>query len=92
MIFLFSFSFTDFDPGANPTIASYNARAVKIYNATNSLVPFENRNHFLKFEETLYSTYNASVVLVNFEVVGLAPVFDDHCATTQVLIPVRSAA
>jgi hypothetical protein len=29
-------------PGANPTIASYNASAVKIYNATSSLVRFEN--------------------------------------------------
>jgi hypothetical protein len=33
-------------PGANPIIASYNASAVKIYNATSSLVHFENENVF----------------------------------------------
>jgi hypothetical protein len=31
-------------PGANPTIASYNANDVKIYNATSSLVRFENKH------------------------------------------------
>jgi hypothetical protein len=31
------------EPGANPTIASYNASAVKIYNATGSLARFENK-------------------------------------------------
>jgi hypothetical protein len=30
-------------PGANPTIVSYNASAVKIYNATSSIVRFENK-------------------------------------------------
>jgi hypothetical protein len=29
---------------ANPTIVSYNASAVKIYNATSSLVCFKNKN------------------------------------------------
>jgi hypothetical protein len=38
--------------GANTTIASYKASAVKIYNATSSLVRFEN-NFFYKFEKTL---------------------------------------
>jgi hypothetical protein len=33
-------------PGANPTIVSYNASGVKIYNATNSLVLYENKNIF----------------------------------------------
>jgi hypothetical protein len=33
-------------PGPNPTIASCNASAVKIYNATSSLVRFENKNIF----------------------------------------------
>jgi hypothetical protein len=33
-------------PGPNPTIVSYNATAVKIYNATSSLVRFENKNIF----------------------------------------------
>jgi hypothetical protein len=44
--------------GANPTIVSYNASAVKIYYAKRSLVRFD----FLK---TLY--YNAGVVDVNAE-------------------------
>jgi hypothetical protein len=34
-------------PGINPTIATYNASAVKIYNATSSLARFENKNIFL---------------------------------------------
>jgi hypothetical protein len=33
-------------PEANPTITSYNASAVKIYNTTNSPVRFENKNIF----------------------------------------------
>jgi hypothetical protein len=33
-------------PGANPTIASYNASVVKIYSATGSLVRFENKHFF----------------------------------------------
>jgi hypothetical protein len=31
-----------FYPGANPTIESYTTRAVNFYNATSSLVRFEN--------------------------------------------------
>jgi hypothetical protein len=34
-------------PGADPTIASYNASAVKIYNATSSIVRFEDKILFL---------------------------------------------
>jgi hypothetical protein len=41
----------NFNTGANPTIASYNASAVKIYNATSSLLRFENENNFYKFEK-----------------------------------------
>jgi hypothetical protein len=60
--------------GANPTIASYNASAVKIYNATSSLVRFANKNIFLCIEKTLYvSYYNACVAVVNSKAVGLAP-------------------
>jgi hypothetical protein len=33
------------DLGSSPTIAIYNARAVKIYNATNSIVRFQNKNY-----------------------------------------------
>jgi hypothetical protein len=36
-------------PGANPT--SYNTSAVTIYNATSSLVRFENKNIFFHFEK-----------------------------------------
>jgi hypothetical protein len=35
--------------GANPTIASYNATVVNFYNATGSLVRFENKNIFFYF-------------------------------------------
>jgi hypothetical protein len=37
---------TNLYPGANPTIASYNASVVKIYNATNSMARFYNKNYF----------------------------------------------
>jgi hypothetical protein len=37
--------------GVNPTIVSYNASAVKIYNATISLVRLENKNILLYFEK-----------------------------------------
>jgi hypothetical protein len=40
-------------PGANATIAFYNASAVKIYNATSSLVRFESKNIFFLFVKTL---------------------------------------
>jgi hypothetical protein len=33
--------------GANPTKVSYNASAVKNYNATSNLVSFENKKPFL---------------------------------------------
>jgi hypothetical protein len=33
------------NPGASPTIASYNDCAAKIYNATRNLVRFENKNN-----------------------------------------------
>jgi hypothetical protein len=39
--------------GANPTIVFYNASVVKSYNATSSLVRFENKNTFLDFVKTL---------------------------------------
>jgi hypothetical protein len=32
--------------GANPTIASYNARVVNFYNATDNIARFENKNIF----------------------------------------------
>jgi hypothetical protein len=52
----------------NPTIASYNASAVKIYNATSGLVGFENKtkNRFTVRNALAY--YNTGVVEK-----GLAP-------------------
>jgi hypothetical protein len=40
---------TGFVPGANPTIASYNAIVVNIYSATSSLAHFENKNSIFYF-------------------------------------------
>jgi hypothetical protein len=37
------------EPGADPTTSGYNASAVKIYNATSSLVRFQNKNISLYF-------------------------------------------
>jgi hypothetical protein len=52
-----------FKAGANPTSVSYNASAVKICNATISLVRFEKNSTMEKSASTV----------VNSEVVGLAP-------------------
>jgi hypothetical protein len=48
-------SILSYVPGANPTIVSYNARAVNFYNATSSLARFENKNM------TLYSEKRSSL-------------------------------
>jgi hypothetical protein len=42
-----------FLPGANPTIASYNASVVNFYNTTGSLARFENKKYYLLFKKTL---------------------------------------
>jgi hypothetical protein len=42
-------------PGDNPMIVSYNASAVKIYNAMNGLMHFESINIFFYYEKTLKS-------------------------------------
>jgi hypothetical protein len=53
--------------GANPTIVSYNASAVKIYNATSSLVCSENKQFFFYFEKIAVAYYIAGAVVVNFK-------------------------
>jgi hypothetical protein len=50
---------------------SYNASAVKIYNAGSSLWRLENKNIFFYYKKR--STYNAGVLAVNSKDVGLAP-------------------
>jgi hypothetical protein len=52
-------------PGANPTIVSYNASAVKIYNATSNLVRFENKNCFQLLPKNGLAYYSAGVVALN---------------------------
>jgi hypothetical protein len=64
-------------PGANPTILSYSASAVKIYNAACSLVRFESKRIIFNTKNALHTYYSAGVVVVNLKVVELAPAFLD---------------
>jgi hypothetical protein len=56
--------------GANPTIASCTASAVKIYRATSSLARFKRKTIFFCFERSAPVYYNPGVVVFNSEVVG----------------------
>jgi hypothetical protein len=47
--------------GANPTIVSYNVSAVKIYNATRSLVRFENKNIFFRLKRSSLLQHNCKL-------------------------------
>jgi hypothetical protein len=51
---------------------SYSS-AVKVYNATSSLVRFGNKLFSSSYFETLYVSLHADLAVVNSEVVGLAP-------------------
>jgi hypothetical protein len=59
-------------PGANPTIASYNASVVNFYNSTGSLARFEIKMFSSSLKNDL-AYYSAGVAAVNSKVVGLAP-------------------
>jgi hypothetical protein len=60
-------------PGANPTIVSYNASVVKNCDATSSLVRFKDKNELSYFEKNALAYYSAGVVVVKAEIAGLGP-------------------
>jgi hypothetical protein len=57
---------------ANHSIVNYSAIAVNIYNASSSLVRFENKNILFTLKNAL-ACYNAGDVVANSKVVGIDP-------------------
>jgi hypothetical protein len=61
---LISQKYGELIPGANPTITSYSASAVKIYNATSSIARILDKKYFFSYVKMLKPTYNTGVVAV----------------------------
>jgi hypothetical protein len=59
--------------GAHPTITSYNAGVVKVYNSAYSIARFLKLQIIFPQCKNALVFYNAGVIIVNSRVVGLAP-------------------
>jgi hypothetical protein len=62
--------------GANPTVVIYNASAVKIHNATSSLVRFENKNILFYHEKcfSILQRWHGSCKIKSRRIGSLSPV------------------
>jgi hypothetical protein len=74
-------------PGANPTIVSYNASAVKIYNATGSLVRFENKNIFFWLEKRSSILQHTRLFALLLLIVELTPEQVDNNEKNMYCLP-----